>query len=94
MQLAVQNRTTTLASVAIGILTLVVLLTANASSRWGADYFPSTALMTQNGKSVRFYDDLIKGKIVAIDLVADPARLRQLDLAALDDVGPVDLDLS
>jgi len=25
------------------------------------------------------------GKIVAIDVLADPARLRQLDLAVLDD---------
>ncbi|MGH2356253.1 MAG: hypothetical protein ACRDJN_32000 [Chloroflexota bacterium] len=28
---------------------------------------------------------IMRGKIVAIDLVADPARLRQLDLAVLDD---------
>src|SRR5947208_2067144 len=33
-----------------------------------------------------------RGKIVAIDLIADPARLRQLDLAVLNDVGPVGVD--
>jgi RNA polymerase sigma-70 factor (ECF subfamily) len=28
---------------------------------------------------------ITRGKIVAIDILADPARLRQLDLAVLDD---------
>jgi RNA polymerase sigma factor (sigma-70 family) len=32
------------------------------------------------------------GKIVAIDLLADPDRLRQLDLAVLDGVGPVGVE--
>jgi RNA polymerase sigma-70 factor (ECF subfamily) len=36
---------------------------------------------------------ITRGKIVAIELIADPARLRQLDLAVLNDVGTVDLDL-
>jgi DNA-directed RNA polymerase specialized sigma24 family protein len=36
---------------------------------------------------------ITRGTIVAIDLLADPARFRQLDLAVLTDVGPVDLDL-
>ncbi len=38
-------------------------------SRWGADYFPNVPLTTQDGKTVRFYDDLLKGKIVAIYLM-------------------------
>jgi protein SCO1 len=38
------------------------------STRWGAGYFPNVALTTQNGDTVHFYD-LIKGKIVAIDLI-------------------------
>jgi RNA polymerase sigma factor (sigma-70 family) len=42
---------------------------------------------------VVFAFTIARGKIVAIDLIADPARLRQLDLAVLNDVGPVDLDL-
>lgn len=37
--------------------------------RWGADYFPNVPLITQDGKVVRFYDDLIKGKTVAIELI-------------------------
>src|SRR3954470_21840575 len=42
--------------------------TANAV-QWGADYFPNVALTTQDGKVVRFYDDLIKGKKVAVNLI-------------------------
>jgi protein SCO1/2 len=42
---------------------------AAQNSRWGADYFPNVVLTTHEGKPVRFYDDLIKGKIVAINLI-------------------------
>lgn len=42
---------------------------ACAASRWGADYFPNVALTTQDGKTVRFYDDLLKGKSVAINVI-------------------------
>lgn len=37
--------------------------------RWGASYFPNVALTTQDGKSVRLYDDLLKGKTVAINVI-------------------------
>jgi protein SCO1 len=43
--------------------------TAANNTRWGADYFPNVTLTTQDGVPVRFYDDLIKGKIVAISLI-------------------------
>jgi len=36
---------------------------------WGADYFPNVPLVTQDGKVVRFYDDLLKGKSVAVNLI-------------------------
>jgi protein SCO1/2 len=39
------------------------------AAKWGADYFPNVALTTQDGKVVRFYDDLIKGKKVAVNLI-------------------------
>ena len=42
---------------------------AAQNARWGADYFPNVTLTTQDGVPVRFYDDLIKGKIVAINLI-------------------------
>jgi protein SCO1/2 len=37
-----------------------------AATRWGADYFPNVPVTTQDGKVLRFYDDLLKGKSVAI----------------------------
>ncbi len=52
------------------LLTAAALLTAAPNgSRWGADYFPNVPLITQDGKTVRFYDDLLKGKMVAIYLM-------------------------
>ena len=42
---------------------------AAATGQWGADYFPNVPLTTQDGKVVRFYDDLLKGKSVAINLI-------------------------
>src|SRR5215213_1141938 len=41
----------------------------SAGTRYGADYFPNVELTTQDGKTVRFYDDLLKGKIVAVTLI-------------------------
>ena len=41
---------------------------AAANKRWGAGYFPDVTLTTQDGKNVKFYD-LIKDRIVAIDLI-------------------------
>jgi protein SCO1 len=52
------------------VLCLLISAPAGAqNSRWGAGYFPNVELTTQDGKVVRFYDDLIKGKIVALDLI-------------------------
>lgn len=38
-------------------------------SRWGADYFPNLPLVNQDGVTVRFYDDLLKDKAVAINVI-------------------------
>lgn len=35
----------------------------------GETYFPNVLLTTQDGKQVRFYDDLVKGKSVAINII-------------------------
>jgi protein SCO1/2 len=40
-----------------------------ANNPWGASYFPDVAVVTQDGKTLRFYDDLIKGKIVVVSFV-------------------------
>src|SRR3954467_7558111 len=67
-----------------------------ADSRWGANYFPNVELTTQDGKTVHFYDDLIKGKIVAIDLIyttcqyscpLETARLAQVQRLIGDRMG-------
>lgn len=59
-------------------------------------HFPNVELITQDGKKVHFYDDLIKGKIVAIDLIyttchyscpLETARLVQVQKKLGDRVG-------
>ena len=42
---------------------------AAAATPWGKDYFPNVILTTQDGESVRFFDDLIKNKVVAINFI-------------------------
>jgi len=65
-------------------------------TRWGADYFPNVTFTTQDGAEVRFFDDLIKGKIVAIDLIyttctyacpLETARLAQVQRLLGDRMG-------
>jgi len=73
---------------ALGLLTLdVAAASAAKPNRWGEDYFPNVPLITHEGKEVRFYDDLIKGKVVAINFIftscpsvcpAERAKLRQV----------------
>lgn len=66
------------------------------NARWGADYFPNVPLVTQDGKTVHFYDDLIKGKTVVLDMIythcvdscpLETARLVQVQHMLGDKVG-------
>ncbi|HEX6882142.1 MAG TPA: SCO family protein [Planctomycetota bacterium] len=41
----------------------------HASARWGADYFPNVPLVTHEGRTVRFFDDLIEGKVVVVNFI-------------------------
>lgn len=50
-------------------LTLLSAHSAQAASRWGADYFPNVELVTHEGETVRFFDDLIKDRIVVINFI-------------------------
>ncbi len=43
--------------------------TFSLASPWGANYFPNVPLVTHEGKTVRFFDDLLKDKIVAINFI-------------------------
>jgi protein SCO1 len=66
------------------------------NARWGAGYFPNVVLTTQDGVKVHFYDDVIKGKSVVIDLIytscvdscpLETARLAQVQKMLGDRVG-------
>lgn len=71
-------------------------LADQAWSHWGPGYFPNVPLVTQDGRVVRFYDDLLKDKVVAIDLIyttcryqcpLETARLAQVQRLLGDRVG-------
>jgi len=59
-------------------LVLALLLTASAraaqeadeaGARWGEDYFPDVELVTHEGRRVRFFDDLLSGKVVLLNFI-------------------------
>jgi protein SCO1 len=63
---------------------------------WHRDYFPNVKLTTHDGKTVRFYDDLIRGKVVSINFIytkcgdvcpLDTAQLREVHKLLGDRVG-------
>lgn len=78
-------------------ITLICSRQAHADiKRWGANYFPNVTLVDQDGKTVHFYDDLIKGKSVVLDLIythcldscpLETARLVQVQKMLGDRVG-------
>jgi protein SCO1 len=54
------------------LLAAVLLFTfheAPQAAQRGADYFPNVELISQDGQPLRFYDDLVKGKAVAINVI-------------------------
>ena len=78
-------------------ITLICSRQAHADNkRWGANYFPNVPLVDQDGKTVHFYDDLIKGKSVVLNLIythcmdscpLETARLVQVQKMLGDRVG-------
>jgi len=42
---------------------------AIAQSPWGRDYWPNVSLTTQDNKQVKFYDDVLHGKIVVVNFI-------------------------
>ena len=42
---------------------------SSGAAMWGAGYFPNVELTTQLGAKVRFFDDLIRDKVVAINFI-------------------------
>jgi protein SCO1/2 len=53
---------------AIGVC-LLGPIAAIAQSPWGRDYWPNVTLTTQDEKQVKFYDDVLHGKIVVVNFV-------------------------
>ncbi len=95
-----QNHLVRIAVAAMMFLAACTLVFSRAfaatASHWGADYFPNVPLTTQDGKTVHFYDDLLKGKMVAIDLIytrcvdscpLETARMAQVQKLLGDKVG-------
>jgi protein SCO1/2 len=77
-------------------LTLSAPTAMSQQTRWRADYFPNVELTDHNGQRVRFYDDVIRGKIVAINFMyttcadicpLDTAQLRRVQQILGDRVG-------
>ena len=88
----------TAAVVLLGAVGLLYVHPAFATNPWGANYFPNVPLITQDGTTVQLYDDLLKGKAVAINLIytsckdecpLETARLVQVQRLLGDRVGLV-----
>jgi protein SCO1/2 len=62
-------RAKTWTSVATVAALLAGIQIAHAANPWGANYFPNVPLTTHDGVTVRLYDDLLKGKAVAINVI-------------------------
>lgn len=65
-------------------------------AQWGAGYFPDVTLTTQHGDTVRFFEDLLKDKVVVINFIyttcpdvcpLETARLAELQAILGDRVG-------
>ncbi|PSJ45681.1 electron transporter SenC [Zobellella endophytica] len=74
----------------------LLFVQGTTASPWGADYFPNTLLVNQHGEEVRFFDDLLKDKVVAINFIftsctdscpLETARLKQVQDLLGDRVG-------
>lgn len=77
-------------------LTAAAPAAMSQQTRWRADYFPNVVLTDHNGRQVRFYDDVIRGKIVSINFIytscadicpLDTAQLRRVQQILGDSVG-------
>ena len=56
------------------VTTLFLFILSNAptistASPWGKNYFPNVPLITDEGKTVHFFDDLIEDKVVVINFI-------------------------
>src|SRR4051795_3485067 len=82
-------------TIAVGVLLMLSPTDMNASGP-GAAYFTNTPLVNQDGKTVHFFDDLIKGKSVVVNFIytecgdscpLETAKLAQVQKILGDRVG-------
>lgn len=57
------------AAAAVLVSAAIIPVTSASAVTWGANYFPNVPLTTQDGKTVHFFDDLLKGKKVVINFI-------------------------
>jgi len=50
-------------------LCLMAPIAALAQSPWGRDYWPNVTLTTHDDRQVKFYDDVLHGKIVVVNFI-------------------------
>ncbi len=60
---------TCIALAALALLTVGTTRGAPRSSPWGEKYFPNVPLVTHDGVTVKFYDDLIRDKHVVVSFI-------------------------
>jgi len=75
----------------LGLLSLTFVVSTHlAANPWGAQYFPNVELTDHNGKKHRFFDDLIKDKVVAINFIytscPDSCPLETAQLIRVQDI--------
>jgi len=75
---------------------LLLLGVTNATAALNANYYPNVTLINQDGKPMKFYDDIIKGKVVSINFMfthcgdtcpLETAKLRVVQKRLGDHVG-------
>ena len=59
----------TLCALLLWVLCTALSAVPASAGTWGASYIPNVPLVTQDGQTVRLYDDLIKNKIVLINFM-------------------------
>jgi cytochrome oxidase Cu insertion factor (SCO1/SenC/PrrC family)/cytochrome c2 len=53
----------------VGTAATVQIAPDARSNRWGGSYFPNVPVVTQDGRTANFYDDMIKGRLVVISFI-------------------------
>src|ERR1700722_7891965 len=84
---------------AIALMAMVVAPAVSAeetTNRYGANYFPNIPVMDQDGRTLNFYDDVIKGKRLVVSFIytscpdicpLTTARLTQVEDQLRDQMG-------